>query len=234
MPDWLLVFLSGLQRTAVISLAAELRSGGLLTAWLAFALGALHALTPGHGKAALAAYFLGQEARLATAIRVALVAAFLHVVMGFVAFVVLRFAVSQVPVMTARGSPFFAVTGYGLIMVAGVLMIVQSLRPVSVGAHPHVITAGIGLLPCPLTITVLGFAWAQGIGPMIAVVLVALAAGIAFTIGMVGLAAIVARRTLGQALADRLPGFERGARLLQGAAGAIIVAVAAYAIAASI
>lgn len=62
MSDWLISALSGLQRSAVVGLAAELRSGGILTAVLAFGLGALHALTPGHGKAALAAYFLGREA----------------------------------------------------------------------------------------------------------------------------------------------------------------------------
>ena len=53
MPDWLISALSGLQRSAVVGLAAELRSGGLFTAVLTFGLGALHALTPGHVKVAL-------------------------------------------------------------------------------------------------------------------------------------------------------------------------------------
>ena len=66
MLDWLMTFLSGLQRGAVGALASELRTGGITAVWIAFVLGALHALTPGHGKGALAAYFLGQEARLAT------------------------------------------------------------------------------------------------------------------------------------------------------------------------
>jgi nickel/cobalt exporter len=233
-PDWLLASLSELQRAAVTGLAAELRAGGLFTAVLAFALGALHALTPGHGKAALAAYFLGQEARISTGIRVALAAALLHVTMGFVAFAVLRFIVGQTPLMTARGSPFFSVTGYGLILLAGLLMIVQSLRPASAHASPHMLTAGIGLLPCPLTITVLGFAWTQAIGPMIAVVLIALAAGIAFTIGLVALLAIVGRRLTRGSLAGRLHSFESGARTAQGIAGLVIILVASYAIWASL
>jgi nickel/cobalt exporter len=198
-PEWILAYLSGVQRATVSSLAAELRAGGVVAAGLAFALGALHALTPGHGKAALTAYFLGQEARLATGIRVAFAAAFLHVLMGFAAFAVLRFLVGQAPTMTGRGPPFFAVTGYGLIFLAGALMLFQSLRRAT-ETHPHLLTGGIGLLPCPLTITVLGFAWAQGAGAMIAVVLLALAAGIAFTIGLVALAAIMARRFIGHAL----------------------------------
>jgi nickel/cobalt transporter (NicO) family protein len=127
-PDWIILALSGLQRSAVVGLAAELRAGGLFTAVLAFGLGALHALTPGHGKAALAAFFLGREARIATGIRVALAAAFLHVVLGFLAFLVLRLIMSQMPVMTSRGSPIFTLVGYGLILIAGAIMIFQSMR----------------------------------------------------------------------------------------------------------
>jgi ABC-type nickel/cobalt efflux system permease component RcnA len=230
MPDWIIGFLSGVQRAIVTTLAAELRAGGLATAAFAFFLGAVHALTPGHGKAAVAAYFFGQQSRIATGIRVALGAAFLHVLMGFAAFLVLRFIVNQMPAMTGRGSPALAITGYGLIVVAGALMILQSLRSTSAGARAHVLTVGIGLLPCPLTITVLGFAWAQGVGPMTAVVLFSLAAGIAFTIGIVAVLAILGRRFLGQALNDQVPGFERAARTLQGAAGALIIVIAAYAI----
>ena len=96
---------------------------------LAFGLGAVHALTPGHGKSALAAYFFGQNAKFATGIRVALTAAMIHVAMGFLEFHVLRLIVGQMPTMTARGSPAFALIGYDLILIAGSIMIYQSLRP---------------------------------------------------------------------------------------------------------
>jgi len=234
-PDWIMAFLSGLQRSAVGGLAAELRAGGTFTAVLAFALGALHALTPGHGKAALAAYFLGQEARLATGLRVTLTASFLHVLTGAAVFLALRFAVSQTPLMTGRGSPFFAVTaGYALILLAGAVMVLQSLRQKTASAHPNVLALGIGLPPCPLTISVLGFAWAQGSLAMVGVVLIALAAGIAFTIGAVALLAIAARRWLGNAFAHRVSGFERGARRIQGIAGAAIMLIAIYSIATAV
>jgi nickel/cobalt transporter (NicO) family protein len=122
---------------------------------------------------------------------VTLTASFLHVLMGALVFVGLRFVVSQTPLMVARGSPFFLLTGYGLILLAGAIMLVQSLRLASTSAaHPHALAFGAGLLPCPLTISVLGFAWAQGAGPMVLVVLIALASGIAFTIGTVALLSI--------------------------------------------
>jgi ABC-type nickel/cobalt efflux system permease component RcnA len=230
MPDWIIAFLSGVQRSLVATFATELRAGGLTTAYFAFFLGAVHALTPGHGKAALVAYFFGQQARIGTGVRVALSAAFLHVLMGFTVFLVLRFLVQQMPAMTGRGSPLFAVSGYALIGLAGAVMIAQSMRLSRPGAGAPVLTVGIGLLPCPLTISVLGFAWAQGPGPITAAALLALAGGIAFTIGTVAVLAIFGRRALGPVLLARVPSLERGARILQAVAGVLIVALAAYAI----
>jgi nickel/cobalt exporter len=191
-------------------------------------LGALHALTPGHGKAALVAYFLGTEARLAKGVAVALWAALLHVLSGFVVFLVLRFLVGRVPFAMGRPSAGFSLAGYALIGLSGLMMLVQSLRP---AAHPHsvhALTAGVGLLPCPLTISVLGFAWVQSTAPMVALVLLSLTAGIATTIGAVALLAILFRASIGAALMDRLPGIEKNARVLQGAAGAVIVVIALW------
>ncbi|MBI3434752.1 MAG: hypothetical protein HY056_06695 [Proteobacteria bacterium] len=232
MPDWLIATLGAWQGGILRTLAAALRAGGWGAVTLAFALGALHALTPGHGKAALAAYFLGRHAPIGKGVRVALMAALLHVLMGLAMFLVLRFVVGQVPSITGRGSPTFAAFGYALIIVAGLLMFAQAVRPArSGGDAAHSLTAGIGLLPCPLTISVLGFAWVQASAFMVALVLVGLALGIAFTIGVVALFAILARRGFGAALRARLPELDRGARLAQGIAGALIVAVGLYTLA---
>src|SRR5689334_9401608 len=102
MPDWLMNYLGTLQGTVVHHLAAELRTGGVAMFALSFILGAVHALTPGHGKAALAAYFLGREARIAKGLRVALIAAFLHVLSGFSVFLVLRLLIGQLPSVSGR------------------------------------------------------------------------------------------------------------------------------------
>jgi len=233
MLEWLMAYLGSLQGDIVRNLAAELRAGGIGTAILAFSLGALHALTPGHGKAALAAYFLGQEARLAKGLRIALSAALLHVLSGLAVFLVLRFIVGQSPSFLGRGSPTFTAVGYGLIVLAGAIMLAQSLRSASTthdGAHA--LTAGIGLLPCPLTISVLGFAWAQSSAAMVGLVLLSLALGISLTIGIVAVLAIFARSTMGTALAHRLPRLERGARILQGSAAVAIIALGMYTLAA--
>lgn len=231
MIDWLMQWLAHVQGGIIRTLAAELRAGGFGTAGLAFALGALHALTPGHGKAALAAYFLGREAHIGKGLRVALTAALLHVATGLGAFLVLRLALKQMSLMTGRASPSFTVLGYALIVIAGLLMIVQSLRPgLAHDDHGHTLVAGIGLLPCPLTISVLGFAWAQGSAAMVALVLMSLALGISLIIGAVAVLAIVARRSLGTMLCKRLSDLERWGRLAQGFAGTLIVTIGVYAL----
>ncbi|MET0531401.1 MAG: hypothetical protein ABW003_24235 [Microvirga sp.] len=227
MADWF-GYLAVMQGETVRNLAAELRSGGLMTAALAFALGALHALTPGHGKAALAAYFLGTDARLGKGVAVALWAALLHVMSGFAVFLVLRFIVGRMPFAMGRPSAGFSLAGYALIALAGLMMLAQSLRPTGRPHSVHALTAGVGLLPCPLTISVLGFAWVQSTASMVALVLLSLTAGIATTIGTVSLLAILLRSSVGSALVDRMPAFEKIARVLQSLSGAAIVTIALW------
>ena len=231
MPDWLIVYLGSFQAGVMRGLAAELRAGGIGTVALAFTLGAAHALTPGHGKAALAAYFLGKEAKIGKGLRVALAAAFLHVLSGFAVFLILRLLIGQLPSISGRPSPTFLMIGYALIIIAGLVMLIQSLRPAQT-AHDgvHALTAGIGLLPCPLTISVLGFAWAQGSAAMLALVLLSLALGISTTIGIVAILSIVTRTFLGTALVHKLPQIERGALLVQRLAAVAIIVIGALTI----
>jgi len=232
MPDWLIIWLADIQSGVLSTLAGSMRAASLWTAALAFALGALHALTPGHGKSALAAYFLGRDAKLGKGLRVALAAALLHVLSGFAAFLLLRFAIGQAMPITARGSPLFTVLGYGLIALAGGVVFAQSLRDHREPHHggAHALTAGVGLLPCPLTISVLGFAWAQAQGAMMVVVLFSLALGISLTIGLVALLAIAARRTFGAATGAYVSGFEGVGRVLQAVAGLAMVAMSAMSV----
>ncbi len=236
MPDWLISWLGYVQGDVLRTLLAQIRSGGLGTLLFAFGLGALHALTPGHGKTALAAFFLGSQARAIEGLRVALSAALLHVMSGLVAFIVLRLILRQLPTITDRGPAGFTVIGYGFIVLAGLIMVSQSFARRS-GDHRagrHALTFGIGLLPCPLTITVLGFAWTQSNPFMIGVVLLSLALGIATTIGLVALAAILGRRGLAHALLTRMPQIDRWGRAIQALAGVAMIGIGTYIVAASL
>ncbi|MBM3572709.1 MAG: hypothetical protein FJX52_10190 [Alphaproteobacteria bacterium] len=233
MPDWLLVQLSVWQRAIIGGLADGLSGSGVAVAALAFALGAVHALTPGHGKMALATYFLGRAASIGTGARIALSAAALHVLSGCAMFLVLRFVVGQTSNITGRAAPPLATLGYVLIVAAGAIMLYRSLWPERRGAgEARALTAGIGLLPCPLTISVLGFSWAQRTAAMVGLIVIALALGVASTIALVAVAAILMRRLAGMAWLDQLPNLELRSRQGQGFAGVCIMAIGVYTIAA--
>lgn len=82
------------------NLVGELSAGGgTLTS---VTLGAAHALTPGQGKSALAAYFLGTEARFIKGLRTEVAAAILHVLSGLVALVGLRLVPELLPSVCER------------------------------------------------------------------------------------------------------------------------------------
>jgi nickel/cobalt exporter len=159
---------------------------------------------------------------------VTLWAALLHVLSGSVVFLVFRFLVGRTPFAMGRPSAVFSLAGYLLIGLAGLMMLIQSVRPAGHPHSAHALTAGVGLLPCPLTISVLGFAWVQSTAPMVALMLLSLTAGIATTISTVALLAILFRSSVGATLMERLPSIERNARVLQGVAGGVIVAIALW------
>lgn len=229
MSDWFIPNVAWLQASLLTALASELRAGGIGTMVFAFILGALHALTPGHGKSAIAAYFLGRQEALGYGVRVALTGSLLHVLNGFVLFLVTRLLIGAGAALTGRPPPSVTALGYALIIGAGLLMLWQGLRPAVKGAAGRgALTAGIALLPCPLTISVLGFAWAQASAGMIALVLISLALGIFLTIGSVALVAIMARRTVGLAIGPAFGGLETGARVAQAVAGGSIVMIGLY------
>jgi cytochrome c biogenesis protein CcdA len=66
---------------------------------------------------------------------------------------------------------------------------------------------------------------------MVGLVLMSLALGISFTVGLVAVLAIAARRGLGAVFSQRLSDMERWARIVQGTAGALIVAIGVYTLA---
>ncbi len=144
---------------------------------------------------------------------------------------ILRFVIGQPPSLTGRGSPAFTTFGYALIMFSGLMMVLQSLRLFKHSHHEkRALIAGVGLIPCPLTVAVLGFAWVQTSSLMVIVVLVALALGIGMTMGAVALLATIAQRAAGAAALTILPRLEGWGRWLQGVCGVAIIAISIYAI----
>src|SRR5829696_8107033 len=152
-------FLVGLQRWINASITADLSAFAATRDWLALlavlpfgiAFGAVHALTPGHGKTVLASYLVGSRLAVLRSLSVAGALAFTHV------FSAVLLALLAAPLITRTlggigRAPTLENISRGLLAAIGVWLIARALRG---RAHIHgeglVVGVIAGLVPCPLT-----------------------------------------------------------------------------------
>lgn len=195
----------------------------------ASALGALHAVTPGHGKAVLAAYFIGREARLLAGIGASMKIAAGHVLLAVILVALFGSAVSFMG-RPAGAAAAIEVAAYAIIAVTGAWLLIRALRRPSISdaGHPsrgHSAPAAAGLIPCPLTMLLLTYALANASLAVVALLLAAFAAGIALTLSAFAVAAIMARRILAVPLAALVDWYAPVLRVLEAASAAVIMAV---------
>jgi nickel/cobalt transporter (NicO) family protein len=201
----------------------QLSIGALLLALLIAAFwGAAHALTPGHGKAMVAAYLVGTKGRPRDAFFLGGTVTVAHTAGVFaLGFVTLGLSAFIVP---EQLYPWLTLVSGVLVVAVGASVLRQRLR--SRGHHdlhdhdhtdhdhPHahddaltskgILGVGIaaGLLPCPSALVVLLSAIAlHRVGLGLALI-VAFSIGLAATITTIGLVAVLARRTFGRLSLD--------------------------------
>ena len=224
--------LSGWQRDLTRSLSAYLRqaegldTGVLVAAAFAFALGMLHAATPGHGKIVVFSYFFGQGARPWTGILTSLRIAGTHIATAIVLFLVADAAQTVFFGRVAGPALYLQAVSYLAIAAIGAVLLYRSWQPATLpdadasvrsGAFPIV----VGMLPCPLTLLILSYAMANAsLAAGLALVGV-MGIGIAATLSLVALLAILARHTALFALSG--PHVERAMRGLEIASAATIL-----------
>jgi nickel/cobalt transporter (NicO) family protein len=193
---------------------------------LAFLYGVLHALGPGHGKLVVVSYFLSREARIGRGLLMGLQIAIFHVLSAVVvvalADLLLRQAFGSAPAEVA-GVRLFS---YGLIAAIGAVMLAQAIRrsrqrragievesccgSSHFGHHPPDdareraqqggLSLGVGLVPCTGAVLILLYAMANDILSAGVLLAVAIAAGMAITMGGLGILSVIAR----QAVANRI------------------------------
>ena len=193
---------------------------------LALAYGVLHALGPGHGKVIVVSYFLSRDAQIMRGFLMGLQIAVCHVLSAAVvvalADVVLRQAFGGAPGEVAG----VRLASYGLIALIGVAMTGQALRrsylrrqgievsdaccdhghasPIEHHGHTDpgrrveqgVLSLGVGLVPCTGAVLILLYAIANDILFAGVLLVVAIAAGMALTMGALGVLSIVARNAV--------------------------------------
>jgi nickel/cobalt exporter len=221
---------AGLLGRGDLGLLAVLASLGAALFW-----GAAHALSPGHGKAIVTAYLVGQRGTPRHAVLLGLIVTATHTVsvfaLGLVTLTLSEFIVPE------RLYPWLNLVA-GLLVVAiggSVLRARWRHRRALAGGHHHhhhsheheqltgrellAVGASGGLLPCPSALVVLLAATSLhrvGFGLLL---IVAFSAGLALTITGIGLAAVLARRTFG-----RLSGDGPLIRLLPVASAVVVLA----------
>lgn len=195
---------------------------------LGMAFGAIHAMTPGHGKSLLAAYLVGAPLSAWRGLVVAGVQAVTHVGSAVV------IAVAALPLIsrTLGGvgrAPSLEHLSYGMLMVIGLWLILRALRG---HRHGHAGREGVmvgitaGLIPCPLTLFAMVMAQVRGVPEAGLAFAAAMVLGVGFTLGAVALLATRARRLV-LAVTDRFGGsLDRWTRGLDAVSGLLIISLA--------
>ena len=174
----------------------------------AFGWGALHALSPGHGKAMVAAYLVGTRGKPRHAVILGATVTVTHTI-GVFALGLVTLALSQY-VLPEDLYPWLNLASGLLVVAIGAAVLRARLRrrrqahAHEDGHHHHDVTkrgllgmgAAAGLLPCPSALVVLLAAISQHEIALGLLLIVAFSAGLAATLTIVGLAVVHARRVL--------------------------------------
>jgi ABC-type nickel/cobalt efflux system permease component RcnA len=216
-------------------LFADAASGrGVLLVLLAaaFGWGALHALSPGHGKAMVAAYLVGTRGRPRHAVALGATVTVTHTI-GVFALGVVTLALSQY-VLPEDLYPWLTLTS-GLLVVAVGLGVLRARARASRQHHHHPhhhhehdlswkgllgMGAAAGLIPCPSALVVLLAAISQHEVALGLVLITAFSLGLAATLTGLGLIVVSARRLIPPRLAAG-----RVAAVLPAASALLIVGV---------
>jgi ABC-type nickel/cobalt efflux system permease component RcnA len=223
----------------------------LLGLAVAFSLGAIHALSPGHGKTIVAAYLVGARGTVKHAIFLGAVVTFTHTItvffLGFTTLFLSQYVLPEkiYPVLGA-------ISGLSIVWIGGMLLIrrAQHLRghnhshdhshdhshPHDHGPHGHshapqgevtlgsliALGASGGLVPCPSALVLLLSSIALGRVRLGLLLLVSFSAGLAVVLMAIGVAVLSAKHLLPDGeTAARHPAF----RLIPVFSAAIIVCI---------
>jgi len=225
----------------VASLASQKLSlwAVVLALGLAFALGAMHSLSPGHGKALVAAYLVGSRGRILDAVKLSLLVTASHVG-GVMVLGALLFAGSSfIDLRTVH--PWIGFGSGLLIFAIGYWMLAKRALHGHAHSHDHdhshshahdgghgttsLVSLGLagGAAPCPTAVVVLLAAVSVGrVGFGLALV-GAFSLGLSLVLLLLGVMTVVASQRLsglsrGRALFEKLPVFSAGLVMLAGVA----------------
>jgi ABC-type nickel/cobalt efflux system permease component RcnA len=190
----------------------------------AFLYGVFHTLAVGHGKTVVVGYFLGNHARPAQGIAMASWIAISHVLGAVVVAVAAHWILERTLMSPIEQNHWIRMISFGAIALIGAWMLVGEWRRLSgkaTGGHHHhhdhdhdhhhghgaghrrLLAVAAGFVPCSGAILILTFAIANGILASGLAMVVAIALGMAATLGGLGLASMLVRHQVVFRLANR-------------------------------
>jgi ABC-type nickel/cobalt efflux system permease component RcnA len=192
----------------------EVAGAALGVAWIAFLYGVLHAVGPGHGKLVVSSLFLARDARLGSAVAISGAVSLLQTVSAVAIVSVAALAMGRGGLDVLRDSRRVELISYGLIAVIGLLMLGTAIRdvwahrpgggasarpdrpaaPVGHGTSSSGLVVATGLTPCASAVIILLFALGQGVFLVGVAAALVMAVGMALTVSLVGILAVLARR----------------------------------------
>jgi nickel/cobalt transporter (NicO) family protein len=226
------------QRWIYAALSADLSAFAATRDWtilasvlpVAIVFGAIHALTPGHGKSVLASYLVGSRLAAVRAMAVAGVLSLTHVGSA----VVLALLAAPLVTRTLGGvgrAPALEAVSRGMLVAIGLWLVIRAWRG---RGHPEGegLAVGIvaGLVPCPLTLFAMFFALSRGVPEAGLTFAVAMMLGVGLTLCSVAIVTVLARDWLVRLLASHGAAMQRLARLLEGVAGLSLMVIAGWAL----
>jgi nickel/cobalt exporter len=230
-------FLIEIQREIYLALSEQIKLVAADGDWLAFLgflpmgiiFGAVHAITPGHGKAVLATYVAGSEAKVAKGLLVSLILSFTHVTIA-VLIAVLSLPLVSLALGSVGRAPLLEDISRGLLGLIGASMLWSAL----LHSHRHHKHEGeavgfvAGLIPCPLTLFVMTFAMARGVPAAGVLFAGTMMIGVALTLCCVAILAILLRDSVVRVVEGRPRLFDGITRSIEGLAGAALIALAVH------
>ena len=189
--------------------------------------GAIHALTPGHGKSILASYVAGSETGVLRAVSISTVLAATHVVTA----VLIAFFAAHLMERSFVGggrAPALELVSRLLLVGIGFWLLVRALRTGQARNKNEGLGVALvtGLVPCPLTLFVVVAALSRGVPEAGLVFAASMLVGIAVTLGLVAVAAVLGRRTLLKFASSRGSAVAHLSRGLDAVAGLLIILLA--------
>jgi nickel/cobalt transporter (NicO) family protein len=226
-------FLVGLQRWINISISADLGAFASTRDWaallavlpLGMVFGAVHALTPGHGKTVLASYLVGSRLAVLRGLGVAGALAATHVGSA----VVLALAAAPILTRTLGGvgrAPLLENVSRGLLALIGLWLLLRALRGPSHAHHEGVMVGVIaGLVPCPLTLFAMFLALGRGVPEAGLMFAAAMMLGVGLTLGGVAALTVLARDRVVAFVARHGGSVDKTSRALEALTGAALLAI---------